>query len=122
MTEEKRAKLRENLKKANEARKAKVNDVKVTPSVTLESFNYHDEHFEKLYYEPENNIAVFRRTNPKLKYLIAYEVVNGKGKDLKYPTDNDFGKFGKCYTGDDNRCRTMIRQYHHIELPEYSET
>jgi len=97
-------------------RAARTNIRKPNPTILEESFEFRGEAFERLYYDSERQIAVFRRTNPKVNKLIAYEVVTGKGPDLKYPGDNDFGTYGYCYTGSDERCKKSIKDMHGIVL------
>lgn len=103
-----------------EERAAKIESLKQsrkpTPTVLMENFEHDNESFERLYYDKETGIAVFRRTNTKLNKLIAYEVVTGKGDNLTYPRDEDFGKLGYCYSGTDEHCKKMIKQFHGIVL------
>ena len=100
---------KEILEKARKARSVK-------PTVTMEEFTYRKEFFKRLYYDGEKHLAVFRRSNPLTNKLIAYEVVAGKGPDLRYPSDNDFGTWGSCYTGTDESCKRKIKLYHGISL------
>lgn len=106
MTSEERAERMRNM----------VKNRKPSPTILMEKFELKGEAFERLYYDSEKQIAVFRRTNPKVNKLIAYEVVTGKGEELKYPNDNDFGKLGYCYSGTDEHCKKMIKQFHGITL------
>lgn len=106
MTEEHKRKLQE----------ARTNLAKFKPSVNLESFTYKNENYRRLYFDPERNLAVYRRTNSLSDKLIAYEVVVGKGPDNRYPSDNDFGTLGWCYTGTDSTCKKSILDYHGIAL------
>lgn len=106
MTEEHKKKLQEGRNKVAQFK----------PTVTLEEFTYKNEFFKRLYYDPEKHLAVFRRSNLVTSKLIAYEVVAGKGPDLRYPSDNDFGPYGSCYTGTDDSCKKAVKDYHGIEL------
>ena len=90
---------------------------RVRPSVAVEEFDFRKEHFKRLYWDSENKMAIFRRTNIA-GGLIAYEVVIGKGEKLSYPTDNDFGKYGWCYSGhSDEKLKQMIKDKYGIILP-----
>lgn len=104
ISEEHLKKVRENLRKAQEAKKNKPK-----PSVALEEFTVRNEHFKRVYFDEEKKLGIFRRTNEHSGFLIGYELVIGKGENLAYPTDEDFGKLGWCFTGSDEHCKKQIK-------------
>lgn len=65
--------------------------------------------YERLYYDSEKQIAVFRKTTTKGNKFVGYEVVTRKGEGLK-------GNFGYWYTGPEEHCKEMIKRDHDITL------
>jgi len=105
----------EKLAKMRAARKPK--GTSIPPTILMKEFDLKGEHFERLYFEEDKNLAVFRRSYANSGVLIAYELVIGKGKELNYPCASDFGKLGWCFAGgSDERCKELLKNKRGIIL------
>ena len=74
-------------------------------------FDFKNEHYELLYQFPDrNNLCVYRRSYANSGGRIAIEVVcEDKGKK-EYPTDDEFGKRGWCYTSNERKALELIKE------------
>lgn len=74
-------------------------------------FDYCGEHFELLYQFPErNNLCIYRRCYSGSLGRIAIEVVWEKGNKKQYPTTNEFGERGLCYTSREKTALKIIKE------------
>lgn len=77
--------------------KTKINGVDVTFTVHQvgdEEFDIKRDHFKLL--ASKNNYYLYERSTDG--NVVAFEYVTGVNKENKYPADEDFGKYGYCYS------------------------
>lgn len=89
------AEMRNLDKKAIAEMHAAAREARKPHSITEESFETSNGKFTRLFYDPQKNIAVFHRQLSM--FSECWEVVEGVGKDLRYPTNEQFGRHGWCY-------------------------
>lgn len=94
-----------------EERLQKMRDGKKRHLIGEKEFDFKNEHYELLYQFPDrNNLCVYRRSYANSGGMIAIEVVcEDKGKN-EYPTDDEFGKRGWCFTSNENRALELIKE------------
>lgn len=93
-------------------------DTTNAPTLENETFEKYGEKFKRLYYDRENNIAVYRRYSPHLakSRCVSYEVVKGQGENRYYPSTSSFGTSGWYFFGFPSKVKERIKLKFGIEL------